>query len=92
MPSAQFNRLIDEARSLPPDEQRMLRNYLDVWLENQGKVLSEREEWELFLFKEGLVSRIRPPLTEEVIERYRNWKPVPIEGEPLSETVIRERR
>jgi hypothetical protein len=42
------------------------------------------------LHRAGLLSEIKPPLRD--LAPYRDRKPVPIQGEPLSETVIRERR
>jgi hypothetical protein len=42
------------------------------------------------LLNAGIVSDIKPPIADP--ERYRGRKAVPIQGEPLSETVIRERR
>ena len=42
------------------------------------------------LFNAGLLSEIKPPIRD--LTPYRDRKPVPIKGEPLSETVIRERR
>ncbi len=38
----------------------------------------------------GLLSEIKPPIRD--LEAYRGRRAVPIQGEPLSETVIRERR
>lgn len=92
MPSDRLAKLVEEARALTPEEQRMLRNLLDIWLENHGRQLTKEEEFELLLLKEGVISRIPPPLTEADLERHRNWKPVEIEGEPLSATIIKERR
>ncbi len=42
------------------------------------------------LVEAGLLSEVRPPITD--LAPYRNRRAVPIQGEPLSETVIRERR
>jgi putative addiction module CopG family antidote len=42
------------------------------------------------LFEAGILSEIKPPITDPT--PWKDRKPVPIEGEPLSETVIRERR
>jgi hypothetical protein len=33
----------------------------------------------------------RPPPSEEEIERFRNYKPIKVEGKPVSETIIEER-
>lgn len=52
----------------------------------------ERSDQELQrrLFDAGLLSEIKPPIRD--LTPYRDRQPVPIQGEPLSETVIRERR
>ena len=42
------------------------------------------------LFDAGLLSEIKPPIRDMM--PYRDRRPIPIQGEPLSETVIRERR
>jgi hypothetical protein len=42
------------------------------------------------LLDAGIVSEIKPQIADP--EQYRRRKAVPIQGEPLSETVIRERR
>ena len=48
------------------------------------------QELQRRLFNAGLLSEIKPPITD--LTPYRNRQAVPIQGEPLSETVIRERR
>jgi Arc/MetJ-type ribon-helix-helix transcriptional regulator len=47
------------------------------------------EELQRRLFETGVISEIKPPITD--LTTYRNRRAVPIQGEPLSETVIRER-
>ena len=42
------------------------------------------------LFEAGIVSEIKPPVTD--LGPYENRQAVPVAGEPLSETVLRERR
>ncbi len=41
------------------------------------------------LFDAGLISEIKPPITD--LTPYRNRRAVPIQAEPIFETVIRER-
>ena len=41
------------------------------------------------LFEAGVLSEVKPPITD--LAPYRNRQAAPIQGEPLSETVIRER-
>jgi putative addiction module CopG family antidote len=54
-----------------------------------SKGLTE-EEWERRLLNAGLLTSL-PPQRATVNPR-REFQPIKIEGEPLSETVIRERR
>lgn len=42
------------------------------------------------LLEAGLLSEIKPPITD--LTPYRNRRAVPTSGEPVSQTVIRERR
>lgn len=42
------------------------------------------------LFEAGLISEIKPPITD--LTPYQNRQAIPVRGEPLSEAVIRERR
>jgi len=42
------------------------------------------------LFEAGIISEIRPPITD--LTPYQNRQAIPVRGEPLSEAVIRERR
>jgi len=42
------------------------------------------------LLEAGIISEIKPPITD--LTPYRNRRAVPIQGEPISETAIRERR
>jgi putative addiction module CopG family antidote len=48
------------------------------------------QELQRRLFDAGLLSEIKPPVTDPA--PWKGREAVPIEGEPLSETVIRERR
>jgi Arc/MetJ-type ribon-helix-helix transcriptional regulator len=48
------------------------------------------EELQRRLFDAGLLSEIKPPITD--LTPYQNRQAISIQGEPLSETVIRERR
>src|SRR5262249_51582417 len=48
------------------------------------------QELQRRLLAAGVISEIKPPITD--LTPYRNRQAVPIRGEPLSETVIRERR
>jgi Arc/MetJ-type ribon-helix-helix transcriptional regulator len=48
------------------------------------------QELQRRLFQAGVLSEIKPPITD--LAPYRQRQAIPIQGEPLSETVLRERR
>jgi len=48
------------------------------------------QELQRRLLAAGIISEIKPPITD--LAPYRNRRAVPIQGEPISETAIRERR
>jgi putative addiction module CopG family antidote len=48
------------------------------------------QELQRRLLEAGIISEIKPPITD--MTPYLNRRAVPIHGEPISETVIRERR
>ncbi|MGH7226955.1 MAG: hypothetical protein ACRELF_27385, partial [Gemmataceae bacterium] len=78
-------------KMLTPRQQRRLRKLLAALCFKQ-QPLTPEDELQLLLLKDGVIDRIPPPLTEAEIRAFQVYKPVPIEGKPLSETVIEERR
>jgi Arc/MetJ-type ribon-helix-helix transcriptional regulator len=48
------------------------------------------QELQRRLLAAGVISEIKPPIRD--LTPYRNRRAVPIQGEPISETAIRERR
>ena len=91
MVSPNVNRLLEEAKNLTLDERRQLRNLLDEPTADQA-ALGKEGQLARVLLQRGIISRIRPKATEADIARFEAWKPVPIKGKPLSETIIEERR
>lgn len=94
----EFNHLLGSINTLSPEQMRQLRDELDSKLAastasgQADLTLEEQAEQELQrrLVEAGVLSEIKPP-RRFTPERQR-FTPVPITGEPLSETVIRERR
>lgn len=84
-----LERLLEEIRSLTPAELAKVRELLDS-LPPAPAVPPSREEYEKYLLAKGIISHIptrQPPSPER-----EAFKPIEVEGEPLSETIIRERR
>jgi len=84
--------LVNAVKGLPPREQAEVRRRLDTPTaqpnENDAAIdLDQRVQQALF--EAGLVSEIKPPITDPT--PYRR-EPIKIKGRPLSETVIEARR
>jgi len=96
----EFNNLLSSIAALSPEQTRRLRDELDSKLAAPGssdaevtavtKSESADQEIQHRLFDAGLLSEIKSPIRD--LTPYQNRKAVPIKGESLSETVIRERR
>jgi hypothetical protein len=98
MSQNEFHHLLDSVNSLSPEQMRQLRDELDSKLASTAAVdhlaltpeeLAE-QEMQRRLVAAGVLSEIKPP--PRFIPARERFSPVPIQGEPLSETIIRERR
>jgi hypothetical protein len=85
-----LEKILEEIKSLTPEEQAKVRELLDK-LPLQTNAPPSREEYEKYLLAKGVISHI-PTRTGERPEELKDFKPIEVEGEPLSETIIRERR
>jgi hypothetical protein len=93
-----FNALMEAIAALPPEQQRRLQieiGYrLAVAAANIPPDLTPEEaadqEMQRRLFEAGLLSEIKPPRRGQ--DDRREPRLIRIKGEPLSETIIRERR
>ena len=98
MATTNYDHVWEAVRTLAPAELQRLRNLIETLLAHPallGKTadqLSPQDKVDLALLKEGLLSSIPRPPSEEDIKAFRERKLVQVEGEPLSETIIRERR
>lgn len=89
--SANLDRVLDEVRSLSPDDLKQLRAKLDEMLAPQTQMTEA--EFAQHLLSKGIISRIPQPPTEEEIAAYQERKPATLlGGKPVSETLIEERR
>jgi CheY-like chemotaxis protein len=92
-----FDSVWEAVRTLRPQELERLRRLIDALLANPALQVSDdrltkEDRLDLILLKKGLLGRIPPPPTEGDLKAFREWKPLPLEGKPLSETIIEERR
>src|SRR5690242_13543912 len=106
MTQTEFNRLLSQIDALPPEQMRQLRQQLDSKLAHAqpartpGKAAKRaRRANELLssddprraMMESGLILSLPNPALD-IDDDDPEDQPVAIEGEPLSETIIRERR
>ena len=87
MAQATLMRILEDIRMLELHELRAVERAVQERLETAGYT---PEEWKAMqaLVDTGLMQEIKPRCIERGIE----FTPVPIQGKPLSETIIEERR
>ena len=82
------DRIIEEVRQLPPEEQRRLRETLNEIIPASPTEDELEDAFERELAAEGIIALPDFSLEEEA----EDWEPIEVTGEPLSEMIIRERR
>ncbi len=98
MTHSEFNHILGSIKELSPEQIQELRRELDRRLASPsvegGTPLTEAEladqEAQRRLLAAGVISEIKP--SRRVPTATERLTPIPIQGEPLSETIIRERR
>lgn len=78
--------ILSEIYKLPVKEQTSIKKTLLEKSEPTNEV-SKQDLWQK-LFEEGLITHV----PSGILDEDDDFEPVEIEGEPLSETIIRERR
>ena len=88
-----LDRAVEVVRALNPSEQQQLRRLMDSWQIPQTSLAKEREFAEHLLAK-GLITHIPEgyPASYSAEDEDARHPPIVLDGEPLSETIIRERR
>ena len=88
MATAAVTKIIEQIKKLSPNERQELRAVLDSLLAPAPS--PTEEEFHQRLVAEGRLS-IPPPEARSRAAR-RSFKPVPVRGKPVSETIVEERR
>jgi hypothetical protein len=108
MTQTEFNHLLSRVKALPPDQLRQLQQQIDRELAEPDQAVppparkAKRpaqtpkktpsiEELHRKMMARGLILRLPDP-SLDIDDDDPEDQPVPIEGEPLSETILRERR
>jgi hypothetical protein len=89
MAKTALRRILDDLERLTPDEQKQLREALDRLL-SVASLPPTEEEFERELVESGFLERIAAPPVD--VHDVQEENPIDIQGRPLSETVIEDRR
>jgi hypothetical protein len=88
MTNPRINKLLEQARDLTLEERRELCELLRQQVE-LDRAAGEEQRLDQLLLSRRIV-RSRPRGKDP--DRFNRWQPVQLEGKPLSETIIEERR
>lgn len=91
MAELNFDQVWQAVQTLTPRQQQRLQKLLDA-LRFMHQPLTPEEQLQLLLLKDGVIDQVPRPPTEADMRAFQEYEPVPIEGKPLSEIVIEERR
>jgi hypothetical protein len=89
MVSPNVNRLLEEAKTLTVTERQQLLVLLND-LPSEASSDAREEELDQVLLKTRVINTIPPRDMDP--GGYQSWKPIEIEGKPISETIVEERR
>lgn len=82
----------NEVEQLSEDDLQIVRNIVNSLLEKkkEAKPKMTEEEFEQHLYEKGIIDEVKPPITD--FSRYDDYELITVKGEPISETIIKERR
>ena len=87
--SVALDQLIAQVKALPPIERQKVQQAL-AEAESTASQPTPEEEFQLRLVQCGLLAAVKKPERNQAA--FDRFIPVPIQGKPLSETIIEERR
>jgi hypothetical protein len=90
--SATLDKIKEVMPSLPPEELREVRELADSLLSGSAKPRMTEEEFALYLAAKGVVSLPEPASRAAAEAEFDDYEPITVEGQPLSEMVIEDRR
>ena len=85
--SANLEKVIEEVKALTLDEKKKLHATLNELLASPQPT---EDDFKRAMLNAGFLNSIEP--REVDLESFNNYKPVEVEGKPVSETIIEERR
>ena len=93
MENVTLDRAVEVVRALRPEEQRRLIDLLETELRPSPLEMPAQERAFLeHLLAKGIIAHIPARYQVGYVDDYERHPPITVQGEPVSETVIRERR
>ncbi|HKC65068.1 MAG TPA: hypothetical protein VKB86_15605 [Pyrinomonadaceae bacterium] len=90
--SSTLDKIKEEVRALPPEELHEVRELVDSLLSEPAKPQMTEEEFARYLAAKGVISLPDDSSREEAEAEFDDYKPITVEGQPLSEMIIEDRR
>ena len=90
MNNTTVERVLEELKALTPSEQRQVHTLLNSLLETHAHPQATENEFHHMLLQKGIITNIPNPA--EDADEDDEFEPVEVQGQPLTETVIEERR
>lgn len=87
MPQAILNQIINQLQELEPSELQQLSQVIDKYLQD-SETTAKRTAFHQALVGSGLVRQIKKP----TFERKTHQPLIEVQGEPVSQTIVGERR
>ena len=88
--STNVERVLEQIRALTAEEQKEIRAALNPSATTRPPMTED--EFQQHLLDAGVISELKPPMSEQELARFRAYKPIEVTGKPVSETLIEDRR
>jgi len=88
--SATLDKIKEEMRALAPEELQEVRELVDSLLSEPPRPKMTEDEFARYLAAKGVISL--PEESAEDDDDDDDWEPIEVEGKPLSEMIIEDRR
>jgi hypothetical protein len=90
--SATLDKIKEEVRTLETEELQQVRELVDSLLSEPVRPQMTEDEFERHLAAKGIISLPETDSHEDAEEAFGDYQPITVEGRPLSEMIIEERR
>ena len=88
--SLAVDQLIEQVKALAPNDRKRLRAVLDQPDEPVRQQPATEEDFQRWLVEEGMLDALQRPERDQAA--FDQFQPIAIQGRPLSELIIEERR